>query len=161
MLKSPRAVLILIVTCGAGRSSFEGQGQRTQDDLKGVAGMEAYSMDLRQRVIAACDGGLGIAEAARRFSLHRATIHRWLQRCRQTGSIASFGQHTGCKRKLDHDEHPRIAQLVKHDGHMTIAPLQTRLGQPVRVSTLGRVLRRVGITFKPRRSAPPSRLGPM
>lgn len=119
--------------------------------------MEAYSMDLRQRVIAACDGGLRIAEAARRFSLHRATIHRWLQRRRHTGSIGSLNQHTGRKRKLDSDEHDRLAQWVKQDGNMTIAQLRTRLGEKVSASTISRALRRVGVTFKQRRSAPPNK----
>ncbi len=122
--------------------------------------MEAYSMDLRQRVVDACDGGLKIAEAARRFSLHRATVHRWLQRRRQTGSIASMNQHTGRKRKLDDDAHHRVAQLIKQDGNLTLAQLQARLGYAVSVSTLSRVLRRVGITFKQRPSAPPSGIAP-
>ena len=123
--------------------------------------MEAYSMDLRRRVIAACDGGLGVTEASRRFSLHRATIHRWLGRRRHTGSIASWNQHTGRKRKLDDDAHDRLARWVQLDGSVTIAQLRTRLGESVSVSTISRALRRAGVTFKQRRSAPPNATGPM
>ena len=110
--------------------------------------MEACSMDLRPRVIAACDGGLGVTEVAERFSLHRATIHRRLQRRRQTGSIASHDQHTGHKRKLDGDAHDRLARWVRQDGNVTIAQLQARLIRPVSASTIGWALRRKGITFR-------------
>ncbi len=121
-----------------------------KDDRKGLR-MEAYSMDLRQRVVKACDEGLGVTEASRRFSLHRATVHRWLQRRDQTGSITPLNQHVGRQRKLDDDAHDRLAQWVKHDGNVTISQLRSRLGGTVSVSTICRALRRLGMTFKQRR----------
>jgi hypothetical protein len=51
--------------------------------------MAAYSMDLRERVVAACDEGIDTrAEIADRFSASESWIRRLLQRRRETGSIA-------------------------------------------------------------------------
>ena len=38
--------------------------------------MKAYSMDLRERVLAACDAGMGTKEAAERFGV----CESWLRR---------------------------------------------------------------------------------
>ncbi len=51
--------------------------------------MAAYSMDLRERVVAACDEGFDTrAEVAERFSVSESWVRRLLQRRRETGSIA-------------------------------------------------------------------------
>lgn len=48
-----------------------------------------YSVDLRERVVAAWERGEGTyEELAARFSVGRATVNRWLRRKRETGSIA-------------------------------------------------------------------------
>ena len=50
--------------------------------------MQAYSEDLRRRVVAAVDGGISRSEAARRFSVGLATVKRWLRLRHQTGGLA-------------------------------------------------------------------------
>lgn len=51
--------------------------------------MRPYSMDLRKRVVAACDARDGSRETiAQRFGVSTAWIRRLLQRRRETGSIA-------------------------------------------------------------------------
>ena len=42
--------------------------------------MRVYSMNLRQRVLAACDGGMSTAEAAEAFSVSPAWVRRLKQR---------------------------------------------------------------------------------
>ena len=42
----------------------------------------AYSADLRGRVLADCEAGLGRAEAARRYRLGERTVYRWLHEAR-------------------------------------------------------------------------------
>ena len=50
--------------------------------------MAAYSLDLRTRVVLACDRGMPPAAVAARFDVSLAWVYRVLQRRRDTGSIA-------------------------------------------------------------------------
>ena len=60
----------------------------------------AYSMDLRERVVAAVEGdGLSGREAAARFGVAPSSAIKWLQRYRTTGSVAP-GQIGGHKRRV-------------------------------------------------------------
>jgi len=49
--------------------------------------MQAYSTDLRTKVVAAIDHGMPRTEAAVVFGVSPSTIKRWLRRRGQTGSL--------------------------------------------------------------------------
>ena len=55
-----------------------------------------YSMDLRERVVAAVDGGMSCHAAAARFGVAASSAIKWVRRVRETGSAAS-GQMGGHK----------------------------------------------------------------
>ena len=64
-------------------------------------GMDAYSEDLRQRVVQACDDGvLTREEIADQFQVSTAWIRRLLQRRRETGSFSALPGGHGPKPKL-------------------------------------------------------------
>jgi putative transposase len=66
---------------------------------------KAFSLDLRERVIAAVEGeGLSRHEAASRFGIGVSTAIAWVRRFRETGSAAP-GQMGGHKPKAIRDEH--------------------------------------------------------
>jgi transposase len=49
----------------------------------------AYSIDLRERVVdAVCEGGLSCHQAAAQFGVGISTAILWVQRFRETGSVA-------------------------------------------------------------------------
>ena len=50
--------------------------------------MEAYSLDLRERVVRAVDAGMSRVEAARRFSVSNTLIGKLLRQRRGSGSLA-------------------------------------------------------------------------
>ena len=58
-------------------------------------GVQAYSMDLRKRIVAAVDAGLTQAQAAERFGVSLRTVERYLARRRVTGSLAATEQRHG------------------------------------------------------------------
>jgi transposase len=58
-------------------------------------GMRAYSMDLRERVVAAVDAGRTQRQAAERFEVSLRTVERYLSRRRSTGSLAATEQRHG------------------------------------------------------------------
>ena len=57
--------------------------------------MRAYSIDLRERVVAAVDGGMTQPQAAARFGVSINTVGRYLARRRTTGSVAPAVQRHG------------------------------------------------------------------
>lgn len=64
-----------------------------------------YSIDLRERVVAAVErGGLSCHRAAARFDLGVSTVIRWVRHFRETGSVAP-GQMGGHRPKTLRGEH--------------------------------------------------------
>ncbi len=59
--------------------------------------MWAYLMDLRERVVAAVDGGMTHEQAAATFGVSVNTVGRYLARRRGTGSLAPAVQRHGPK----------------------------------------------------------------
>ena len=49
-----------------------------------------YSLDLRERVVAAVAGGMSRAEAARHFRVSHSSAIRWTKRQAETGSPAAL-----------------------------------------------------------------------
>ena len=50
--------------------------------------MESYSMDLRRRVLAACEAGRKTGQVAQQFGVSPSWVRRLKQRKRETGDIA-------------------------------------------------------------------------
>lgn len=122
--------------------------------------MKPYSMDLRARVLAACDEGMGTAEAAETFSVSQSWVRRLKQRRRETGVIGPRRQSRfGPIRKLE-GEDERIRDLVRANPGLEAEEYRDRLGVRVAVVTVWRALRRLGLTFKKSPSERPSRTGP-
>lgn len=123
--------------------------------------MEAYSLDLRRRVIKACDERAGtLAGIAERFSVSVSWITKLKRRRRQTGSIAAQPHGAGRRPALDEAACERLRELVAQDSDATLAQLCDRIGVTVSPSAMDRTPGRLGLTYKKRRVAPPSKTGP-
>ena len=76
---------------------------------------KSLSLDLRERVVAAVDGGMSWSQAAKRFDVGVASAIRWCQRVRETGSakVAQQGGDRSSERiKAERD----LTRLVLHTG---------------------------------------------
>jgi transposase len=63
--------------------------------------MQAYSLNLRQRVVSACENGVEtILEVAERFEVSDSFIKKLLRRKRTTGDIAPIGHRGGQSKRL-------------------------------------------------------------
>jgi len=123
--------------------------------------MAAFSMDLRERVVAACDEGMDTrAEIAERFSVSESWVRRLLQRRRETGSIAPRPRGGGQPPAVDDEAAGRLREAVAADSHATLKELAAASGVACSTSAVDRALKRLGITRKKSRSGPPSRIGP-
>jgi transposase len=123
--------------------------------------MRAYSMDLRERVIAAVDRGTPRKEIVRTLGVSEPTIRRYLRLRRETGSVApkpppkrpfSIGQSVEQRRALwkQLQEH-YDATLEKH-----CQLWESKQGDKVSISTMSRAIRRLGWTLKKRVWVPPN-----
>src|SRR5438067_2409040 len=121
--------------------------------------MQAYSSDLRQKILAAVDAGMSKRQAAAVFGVSRSTIKRYAALRRDTGGIDPR-PHRGSVGKLSRDYDAVLwAQLTAHpdailDDHCRL--WQESQGMQVSVSTMCRAIRRLGWTRKKRRWVPPS-----
>ena len=116
-------------------------------------------MDLRRRVIGACDAGKGTNEVAATFGVSPAWVRRLKQHRRERGGDIAPRTGGGSRgRKIDRD---RLAALVNEQPDATLVELRDRLGVAVTPWAVGKALRELGLTFKKSRSAPPSRTARM
>lgn len=109
-----------------------------------------YSEDLRERVKQAVDEGHTHMAVAKMLRIGIATVERYLDRWRRTGSLApdKFGGHKTHKLSKHAD---RVKQLVEAEPDQTLAELQAKLADDkimVSVSGLDRYLKAEGLTYK-------------
>jgi transposase len=120
--------------------------------------MQAYSMDLRLRVIAACDENQNTKAVAKRFGVSPAWVRRLKQHRRERGDIIPRSGGGSRGRKIDRD---RLAELVKQQPDATLVELRDRLGVSVTPWAICKALRELKLTYKKSRSMPPSKTDPM
>ena len=120
--------------------------------------MKAYSMDLRKRVIAACDAGQQTKEVAETFKVSPAWVRRLKQHRRERGDIVPRQGGGSRGRKIDR---ARLAALVQEKPDATLVELRDRLGIQVTPWAICKVLQELKLTYKKKRSTPPSKTGRM
>jgi transposase len=119
--------------------------------------MKAYSADLRGRVLAACEDGMGTAEAAETFAVSASWVRRIKQRYRETGEVVPRTPARRGPTPVLAEQSERLRQEVRDHPGLTAAEYRDRLGLDVAVVTLWRALRRLDLTHKKSRSGRPSR----
>jgi transposase len=115
------------------------------------------SVDLRERVVAAVDGGLSRRKAAERFGVSISSAIRWTSQLRRTGDVRPR-RVGGDKRSKRIEAHaPVILSAVEEKPDVTLAELRDLLAQQgvaVAISTLWRFFARRKITLKKRMARP-------
>lgn len=87
----------------------------------------ALSRDLRDRVVAATEGGMSCRAATVRLGVGVATAVRWRQMAREHGG-AIAGKPGGDQRFSKTDAHADlIAQILTENGDITLAKIQSGL----------------------------------
>jgi transposase len=119
--------------------------------------MASYSIDLRQKILQACERRLGSQQAiATIFGVSLSFVEKLLRRHRTTGDIAPKPHGGGQRPRLDAAAQGQVRQLVRDQPDATLEELCTRaaatLGIRVSVPTMCRVVRRLGLPRKKSRS---------
>ena len=121
--------------------------------------MQAYSLDLRQRVVNAHEQGHdSIATIAARFSVSIGFVRKMLSLQRTTGDLAPRGHGGGRRASLTPKQRQPLGRKVRAQNDISLAELQTILeeqeGVSVHVSTICRALARLDLPHK-KRALPP------
>ena len=114
--------------------------------------MAAYSLDLRKRVLRACDSGMDAASVAAKYEVSRAWVYRLTQRRRETGSITPRQQTKFRHRVLSPQQEVRLVALITARPDATLAELQDTLPTTAALSTIWRTIGRLGFTVKKNRT---------
>jgi transposase len=130
--------------------------------------MEALSLDLRERICAACDEQTETRqEVADRFEVSRSFVQKLLRRRREGGSIAAKPRGRGPAALIGEQDRRRLRNLIKAKPDATLSELCRSLqeagGASVSVPTLCRALKALRLPLKKRhcmhRSAIPRAFG--
>ena len=114
----------------------------------------AYSDDLRDRVLAACDRGVETHQVAEFFQVSPAWVRRVKQCRRETGRTRPLPVGGKRPHKIDR---VRLAELVREQPDATLKELRERLGVSCAISSIWHALHTLKLSFKKSRSTPPSR----
>lgn len=110
-------------------------------------------MDLRERVIAACDAGQKTRAVAALFKVSPAWVRRLKQHRRERGDIVPRTGGGSRGHKIDRQE---LSKLVEAQHDATLLELRDRLKQKTGVGVtawaVAKALRELGLSFKKSRS---------
>lgn len=117
-----------------------------------------YSQDLRDRVLTAYDRGMKTKQIADTFNVSPSWARRVKQHRQEHGRTTPLPRGGVRVVKIDMD---RLAQLVHEQADATLLELRDRLGADCTESAICYALKRMGLTFKKRRSMQQNRIGRM
>jgi transposase len=124
--------------------------------------MNAYSKDLRLRVLAAVERGIPRREVAQLFGISLATIGRYIKRRAEDGQIAPKPSPGRRPKVLDTPEHKGLLWDQLRENDTATLEEHCRMweesqGIRVSVATMSRSVRKLGWSFKKDRWHPPSK----
>jgi transposase len=124
--------------------------------------MNAYSKDLRLRVLDAVERGMAREEASELFGVSLSTIKRWVKRRRQ-GEDLEPKRSTGRRRRIlsSAEERRALWEQLENNDEATLERhcelWEERGGVRVSLATMSRAIRqKLGWTYKKRRWVPPN-----
>jgi transposase len=117
-----------------------------------LSNMKPYSLDLRERVLAALDRGMSRQQVATTFQISLASIKRWLAARRDTGNFAPRRASGGSTRAIPSTQDDRLRAQVTAFPDATLAEHARRWNITHATSlsqwSLGRAIRRLGLPRK-------------
>lgn len=120
--------------------------------------MRSDSIDLRERVVAACDRCAETREqVAKRFCVSVAWVYRLLARRRDTGSIAPKPHGGGQPPAFQGESAERLRKAVEDCPDATLEELREAAGVDCGTSAVFRALHRLGLPRKKSPSGLPSK----
>lgn len=114
----------------------------------------AYGQDLRDRILGAYSRGMKTKQISELFQVSSSWARRVKQRLRESGETSPRPRGGATVIKIDLR---RLAELVAQRPDATTRELHAILGADCCESAVGLALKRLGLSFKKRRSMQPSK----
>jgi transposase len=123
---------------------------------------QSYSQDLRDRVLAAVDGGVAVRQVATTFQVSVSYIYKALIRRRLTGDVGINPNRGRPPRKLSPEQELALGAHIGSRPGITLAQAQAWLkaenGVTLSTGAMWNAAKRLGLSFK--KSAAGRRAGP-
>ena len=123
--------------------------------------MRAYSLDLRERIVAAVEAGQPKSAVARLLGVGRATVDRYVRQQRATGDLRPK-PIPGARPLIGTDQHAALIAQLEAAPDATLAEhcgtWESAQGVRVSIDTMRRAIARVRWRRKKRRSSRASRI---
>ena len=123
--------------------------------------MRTLSLDLRERILASYDNDEGTrAQVARRYRVSLGMVKKLLQQRRRTGNLAPRHRFSGRKPLILPSHQQQMRRLLDHQPDLTLPELRQAAGLRCTLPAIHYVLKKMGLTYKKRHSAPANKTGP-
>lgn len=113
--------------------------------------MRSYSLDLRQRVMAALEKGDSSLEVAARFGVSDSWVRKLRIQYRETGEIGPKPHAGGWPLAIDEKGEEILRELIVEKNDSTLKELRDELAnryKEVGITTVWRAIERLGLTYK-------------
>ncbi len=110
----------------------------------------AISIDLRQRVLADHQAGMPNTQIAKKYTVSRSSVERWIARFAATGSLVPLSP-PGRTPLIDERARNLLRKWLAEENDLTLIQLQQRWdeqGYSVALSTVGEWLDRLKLSYK-------------
>lgn len=122
--------------------------------------MKTFSLDLRTRVLAACDRHDSTRQhVADRFGVSLAFVKKLLGQRKRLGIVDNLYFRVGRKQAVSEEKRERMREHVRLHPGATLAEIASACRLSCTIATVDNTLRRMGLTYKKRRCGLPSRTG--
>ena len=90
---------------------------------------DAYSADLRKRVLVAVEAGEAVSAAARRFAVGCATVQDWMRALRREGRRTAGKMSGHFRPKMSAEAEAVLRRALEAANHLTLAQCRDRLAE--------------------------------
>ena len=112
--------------------------------------MRAYSLDLRERIVAAVKNGMTKVEVAKQFGVSRSSLYSYLKRSKENNLTAD--SPPGRPRKLSQEQEQKLIEYIKTKNDLSLEEYAEHVAKEhdikLAISTLHLYCQRAGITRK-------------
>lgn len=123
--------------------------------------MRTLSLDLRERILTSYDHEEGTREeVARRYRVSLGMVKKLLQQRRRTGDIAPRHCFSGRKPYILASHQRHLMALLAGQPDLTLPELRQATGLRCTLPAIHYTLKKLGLTYKKRHSAPASKTVP-